>query len=661
MEFIKLRVRNFLTIGDSGWIALAGRGLNVLQGTNEDDTSAESNGSGKSSIPDALAWACYGTTARGESGDAVVNHTAKKDCVVEVQIRDGESLYQIVRYRKHSEHKNAVHLRVYNTPASVMFEEGSTGAFTTTDLSKGTDRETQADIERVLGCSYEVFMAAIYAGQEQMPDLPAMTDKGLKLLIEQAAGVERLSAAYAVARQQLLDIEREIKTTADVFAVIERDIENVKTTRASTAAKHDEHEAGRETRYAAASAEVEGLKKRLMTLIAQIKEVDGVALLARRDAIKVEIASRDGLAKAADAFVRDQVSPVERALMNVEMECEQRQKELKRLDDAEVNIERELAKPCSECGKPHTPDEGDAMRARIAARREVVQQEIEEYATKLKRGQERHAALHAEAKELRAAIPDVSALAGELETINAAMLKVNALKSQARELKALIDEKNGALESEKVAPNPFADSLRLLEERMLALTSKRKTAQDSLSFLERRSYVKRDVVNVFGPAGVRAHILDTVTPFLNERTADYLSVLSDGHISAVWTTLTRTKGGDLKEKFTIDVENDKGARSFKGLSGGEKRKVRLATMLALQDLVASRASKPINLWIGDEIDDALDDSGLERLMTILESKARERGTVIVISHNSLTDWCDAVTTVTKKGGRSHVEGALCEG
>jgi DNA repair exonuclease SbcCD ATPase subunit len=65
--------------------------------------------------------------------------------------------------------------------------------------------------------------------------------------------------------------------------------------------------------------------------------------------------------------------------------------------------------------------------------------------------------------------------------------------------------------------------------------------------------------------------------------------------------------------------------------------------------------------VGDEIDDALDPSGLERLMTILERKAREKGTVIVISHNELRDWIDNVTVVRKPAGKSStVEGSLVE-
>ncbi len=40
--------------------------------------------------------------------------------------------------------------------------------------------------------------------------------------------------------------------------------------------------------------------------------------------------------------------------------------------------------------------------------------------------------------------------------------------------------------------------------------------------------------------------------------------------------------------------------------------------------MASRASKNIELFIGDEIDDALDTAGLERLMGILSKSARAR-------------------------------------
>jgi DNA repair exonuclease SbcCD ATPase subunit len=176
--------------------------------------------------------------------------------------------------------------------------------------------------------------------------------------------------------------------------------------------------------------------------------------------------------------------------------------------------------------------------------------------------------------------------------------------------------------------------------------------QAALEAQEQEAYAQA-VVDVFAPSGVRAHRLDEATPYLNERTAHYLGSLADGAIEAYWTTLTEKKKGDLREKFSVTVESEN-APSFGNLSGGEKRKVRLACALALQDLVATRASKSIQLWIGDEIDDALDPAGLERLMGVLEEKARDRGTVLVISHNDIKDFARKTFTVRKTGGRATV-------
>ena len=159
---------------------------------------------------------------------------------------------------------------------------------------------------------------------------------------------------------------------------------------------------------------------------------------------------------------------------------------------------------------------------------------------------------------------------------------------------------------------------------------------------------------VLGPTGIRQHVLDSITPILNERTARYLNVLSDGKLSAVWTTLTQTKKGEIKEKFNIAVSNSVGGDSFDSLSGGEKRKVRVACCLALQELVSSRATKPIEIFIADEVDHALDEAGVERLIGVLNEKAQVCKTLLVISHNPLRNWIDNTITVIKEDGKTRL-------
>jgi DNA repair exonuclease SbcCD ATPase subunit len=232
---------------------------------------------------------------------------------------------------------------------------------------------------------------------------------------------------------------------------------------------------------------------------------------------------------------------------------------------------------------------------------------------------------------------------------------VSDVKRQLRELKEAKARLNDLVEME----NPHIDQLESASARQKELQEKLEVAERETEVFQKKADLYEQAAEVFGPAGVRAHILDNVTPFLNSKTGHYLSLLSDGNITATWSTLSTTAKGELRERFVIEVAKATGGKSFGLLSGGEKRKVRLACALALQDLVATRASKPFRLFVADEIDDALDDAGLERLMSVLDEKAKERGTVLVISHNSLSDWIREVVTVEMTDGQSTVRGPIC--
>ena len=95
-----LKIKNFLIIGEAT-VSLANRGLLLIEGQNDDDESANSNGAGKSSLVDALCWCLFGVTARGVSGDAVINKKAKKECVVGVEVwTEDLNCYYIERGRK---------------------------------------------------------------------------------------------------------------------------------------------------------------------------------------------------------------------------------------------------------------------------------------------------------------------------------------------------------------------------------------------------------------------------------------------------------------------------------------------------------------------------------------------------------------------------------
>lgn len=182
MKFLKLQVENFMALA-SAEVELDQRGLVLIQGVNSGDSSAASNGAGKSTLMNSLMWCLYGETAHGVKGDDVLSTGHEKNCRVMVTVEDEGKRYAIIRHRKHKEFKNRLIVR------------GEDG-----DMTKGKDTLTQEFVERLIGASKEVFMASIYASQEAMTDLPGMSDKNLKTIVEEAAGVDRLTRAYAIAR-----------------------------------------------------------------------------------------------------------------------------------------------------------------------------------------------------------------------------------------------------------------------------------------------------------------------------------------------------------------------------------------------------------------------------------------------------------------------------
>lgn len=644
MNFLQLNIENFLSIGKAS-IDLENKGLVLVQGQNEDDTSANSNGVGKSSIADALCWALFGETARGVSGDAVINDVAKKGTEVSVCVEDDEAQYVITRYRKHPKGKNSL----------TVVQEAEPGE--EVDLTKGTDKETQLEVNRILGCSQDVFMTAIYAGQELMPDLPRLTDKQLKVLIEEAAGITVLERAYEAARSAMTQSKIALNEANAQRETLAERVNNALDFVKTLKTQREQFEATRAER-------VTGYKQQAVRIIEEIKELrtqaSAIPVQEYRDRvyqIQVQIGKGKSLALEAESFARREQS-ASQALASGVARLEASMRAVNAQKQLIETLPGSVGKPCGSCGKPHTEEDMKVVLRNANMKLDILNDEfagVKEDVTDLKRS---HAEAVAAAAEAKAQVPDYSALYEEMQAKSQQITQFERLEEQIATKKREGEQAVAAANEAQSEPFPSETELRDRLNRLLLAKDDLQQCEELVKKAQFDLEVAEDVCKVYSPAGVRAQVLDTVTPFLNERTSEYLTLLSDGNITAVWQTLGETTKGELREKFNIEVENSKGAKQYAGLSGGEKRKVRLATMLALQDLVSSRAHKPIRLWVGDEIDDALDTSGLERLMSILERKAREKGTVLIISHNDLSDWADQVAVVIKKDGVSTIEGAL---
>lgn len=87
-----------------------------------------------------------------------------------------------------------------------------------------------------------------------------------------------------------------------------------------------------------------------------------------------------------------------------------------------------------------------------------------------------------------------------------------------------------------------------------------------------------------------------------------------------------------------------------------KQRVNLVINLALQDLVASRAARPLPIAIYDEAFEGLDRTGVEAAVRVLAEAARSKDLVLVITHQAhLKDMFTQELHVVREGGTSRVE------
>lgn len=646
MKVASLTIDNFAAIGHAK-LSFADTGLVLIQGVNKADSSANSNGAGKSSIPDALFWCLFGETRKGLSADSVVNRVAGKNCVVEAVIEDGDHTYTVTRWRK-------INIGGKRAGVSLKVKDASGAEI---DLTKGTDKLTQAEINKVLGCDDTIFRAAVYAQQGAMPDLPAMTDAELKRLIEEASGVTILMRAYEIARKRLNAIEREQDSWRVEIVHAENDVTNIQGRVSDLKRRQASFEDERKTQIAVMANNLRTHRDRAARAEVQRNEIDPEAVQRKIDELDRQIAAvHEETERETELSVA--LTEASAKVMAARSEYNRLVNEAHDLKADLDKIKDRVGQPCSTCGKTYCEEDladvtrlaKEKLRIGVTRAREK-QTDVEELSKVESDAKSALDAFRASRTDVRKTVEERRRLAGLLGDHASASQTYETELAEAKRLRQAILDK-------REEQNPFGPLVEKAEQELSDALKAHRALEERGAELERRLMVAKDVVKVYGPAGVRAHILDNVTPFLNDRTSTYLGTLSDGNIRAVWSTIQLNAKGEPVEKFAINVEKIDAGDSYAALSGGEQRKVRLACALALQDLVASRATKPIDLWIGDEIDHALDTAGLERLMVVLEQMARERGSVLVISHNALNDWIRETTTVTFEGGRSTVEGSL---
>jgi DNA repair exonuclease SbcCD ATPase subunit len=300
-----ITVKNFLSVGNQTQaVDFDKQALTLVLGSNLDlggDDTGSRNGTGKTTIVNALSYALYGQALTNIKKENLINKTNSKAMLVTVEFEKNNTKYRIERGRK----PNILKLFVNDNQLKTEDSE---------DDSQGDSRETQKAIEQMLEMSHTMFKHLVALNTYTEPFL-SMKAAEQREIIEQLLGITLLSEKAELLKLQIKESKEFI--TAEQYKIegIKGANENVQKSIDSLGIKSSVWETKKET-------DIENLGRAMMRL----ENVD----------IEAEIAAHTQLKawKEHDIKIRNlnkQKATLESALGQAERTVKKYEKELESL------------------------------------------------------------------------------------------------------------------------------------------------------------------------------------------------------------------------------------------------------------------------------------------------------------------------------------------
>ena len=232
IQIKNLTVRNFMSVGNATQgIDFDRSDLTLVLGENLDlGGDGSRNGTGKTTIINALSYALYGQALSNIRKDNLVNKTNGRNMLVSLDFSVNGQEYRIERGRK----PNVLKFYV-NSEAQVS-----------TDEAQGDSRETQDAIERVMNMSHDMFKHVLALNTYTEPFL-SLKANDQRTIIEQLLGItllsERADAIKELNKQTKDAIQAEefrIRAVQEANKRIEEQIESLRKRQRLWTAKRDE-------------------------------------------------------------------------------------------------------------------------------------------------------------------------------------------------------------------------------------------------------------------------------------------------------------------------------------------------------------------------------------------------------------------------------------
>ena len=252
LTFEKIEIRNFLSFGNNiQTMMLNKKEFQLIIGLNKDkgDSSSNRSGVGKSTMIQAIHFALFGKSIGNRINlPMLVNSINKKNCEVKLYFSRDDKHYIIHRGR---------------APQFLKFYVDGQEL---TDMAQGNNRDTQEEINRVLGFNEDIYNQIICLSPAVDNFLQQPLQKQ-RTIIESILGVNQLTEKAEQLKEKNKDLKLQIKNEQFL-------IEKTKNTNTATIDNYRKQQTQIKTAYDKWENTNESRKKELINLITNLNKID---------------------------------------------------------------------------------------------------------------------------------------------------------------------------------------------------------------------------------------------------------------------------------------------------------------------------------------------------------------------------------------------------
>jgi len=574
-----LTVKNFMSVGNQTQAVDFGKEqLTLVLGENLDmggDDNGSRNGTGKTTIINALSYALYGNALTNIKKDNLINKINSKNMLVTLHFEKDGVDYRVERGRKPNIFK--------------FFINGQESIAEDQDESQGDSRETQKDLDTLLGMSHDMFKHIVALNTYTEPFL-SMKANEQREIIEQLLGITLLS-------EKSESLKEQIRITKDQISNETAKIEAIK----NSNVKIQETINSLETKQSAWRTQQKTDCDKIDKAIKELQSVDIDKELEQHEKLKVydeQAAKIKSLNKEKATF--------ETALIQAEKSVKKYEKEV-------LQLANNKCPACEQDLHDHKHEEMITQANKNLA-------DAKTYADTISN----------ELAEVNKELENIGDINGRpdtfYETINEALKHQNNLNTLITQL----EEKSNAVD-------PYQEQIDELKNTALqevdweivnTLTSLKEHQEFLLKLLTSKD------------SFIRKKIIDQNLAYLNNRLTYYLDKVGLPH--------TVVFQNDLNVEITqLGQDLD-----FDNLSRGERNRLILGLSWAFRDVWESLYQNINLLFIDELIDSGMDASGVENCLGVLKKMGRERKkNIYLISHkDELIGRMNNVLRVIKENG-----------